>query len=149
MKSEHNPFQHFLDIKDYRQEGKVKHKLSDIILLTICAVISGQDGWDGIEDFGHARIDFLKRYGEFLLGVPGADTISRVMVKISLKALQESFIAWMQSCHTLTEGEVIAIDGKTARGSYNKAKAKGAIHMVNAGKDHEKTLFNRPCRFFA
>jgi predicted transposase YbfD/YdcC len=132
MKSEHNPFQHFLDITDYRQEGKVKHKLSDIILLTICAVISGQDGWDGIEDFGHARIDFLKRYGEFLLGVPGADTISRVMGQISPKALQESFIAWMQSCHTLTEGEVIAIDGKTARGSYNKAKAKGAIHMVNA-----------------
>jgi predicted transposase YbfD/YdcC len=54
------------------------------------------------------------------------------MGQISPKALQESFIAWMQSCHTLTEGEVIAIDGKTARGSYNKAKAKGAIHMVNA-----------------
>lgn len=132
MTSENSPFNHFLDISDYRQKGKVKHKLSDIILLTICAVISGQDGWDGIEDFGHARLDFLKRYGYFSLGIPGADTISRVMGQISPKALQKSFISWMQSCHTLTEDEVIAIDGKTARGSYSKSKAKGAIHMVNA-----------------
>jgi predicted transposase YbfD/YdcC len=54
------------------------------------------------------------------------------MGRISPNALQRCFISWMQSCHTLTDGEVIAIDGKTARGSYNKSKAKGAIHMVNA-----------------
>lgn len=132
MSLQNNPFQHFVEITDYRQKGKIKHKLSDIILLTICAVISGQDGWDGIEDFGHARVDFLKQYGDFSLGVPGADTISRVLGQMSPKSLQDCFINWMQDCHTLTNGEVIAIDGKTARGSYNKSKAKGAIHMVNA-----------------
>lgn len=132
MTTLNNPFKHFTEITDYRQKAKVKHKLSDIILLTICAVISGQNGWNGIEDFGHARIDFLKRYGSFIFGIPDADTVAKVMGRISSKALQKCFINWMESCHSLTEGEVIAIDGKTARGSYNKSKAKGAIHMVNA-----------------
>ncbi|CAH2566863.1 ISAs1 family transposase [Vibrio cholerae] len=127
-----NPFMHFQIIKDYRQESKVEHKLSDIILLTICGVLSGHDGWDGIIDFGHARLDFLKRYGHFEAGIPSADTLSRVMGMINPVALQRSFIAWMKDCHTLTDGEVIAIDGKTLRGSYDRSKGKGTIHMVNA-----------------
>ncbi|BDA01000.1 ISAs1-like element IS1358 family transposase [Vibrio cholerae] len=127
-----NPFMHFQIIKGYRQESKVEHKLSDIILLTICGVLSGHDGWDGIIDFGHARLDFLKRYGHFEAGIPSADTLSRVMGMINPVALQRSFIAWMKDCHTLTDGEVIAIDGKTLRGSYDRSKGKGTIHMVNA-----------------
>ncbi|EGR3952389.1 ISAs1 family transposase [Vibrio cholerae] len=127
-----NPFMHFQIIKDYRQESKVEHKLSDIILLTICGVLSGHDGWDGIIDFGNARLDFLKRYGHFEAGIPSADTLSRVMGMINPVALQRSFIAWMKDCHTLTDGEVIAIDGKTLRGSYDRSKGKGTIHMVNA-----------------
>ncbi len=127
-----NPFMHFQIIKDYRQESKVEHKLSDIILLTICGVLSGHDSWDGIIDFGHARLDFLKRYGHFEAGIPSADTLSRVMGMINPVALQRSFIAWMKDCHTLTDGEVIAIDGKTLRGSYDRSKGKGTIHMVNA-----------------
>ncbi|EIV0336582.1 ISAs1 family transposase [Vibrio cholerae] len=123
---------HFQIIKDYRQESKVEHKLSDIILLTICGVLSGHDGWDGIIDFGNARLDFLKRYGHFEAGIPSADTLSRVMGMINPVALQRSFIAWMKDCHTLTDGEVIAIDGKTLRGSYDRSKGKGTIHMVNA-----------------
>lgn len=127
-----NPFMHFQIIKDYRQESKVEHKLSDIILLTICGVLSCHDGWDGIIDFGNARLDFLKRYGHFEAGIPSADTLSRVMGMINPVALQRSFIAWMKNCHTLTDGEVIAIDGKTLRGSYDRSKGKGTIHMVNA-----------------
>nr|BCN20488.1 putative transposase [Vibrio cholerae] len=127
-----NSFMHFQIIKDYRQESKVEHKLSDIILLTICGVLSGHDGWDGIIDFGNARLDLLKRYGHFEAGIPSADTLSRVMSMINPVALQRSFIAWMKDCHTLTDGEVIAIDGKTLRGSYDRSKGKGTIHMVNA-----------------
>jgi hypothetical protein len=62
-----NPFTHFQIIKDYRQESKVEHKLSDFILLTICGVLSGHYGWDGIIGFGNARLDQGKimktRYG--------------------------------------------------------------------------------------
>ncbi|EJE8543822.1 ISAs1 family transposase, partial [Vibrio vulnificus] len=63
---------------------------------------------------------------------PSADTLSRVMGMINPVALQRSFIAWMKDCHTLTDGKVIAIDGKTLRGSYDRSKGKGTIHMVNA-----------------
>ncbi|WP_278027888.1 transposase family protein [Vibrio vulnificus] len=78
-----NPFMHFQIIKDYRQESKVEHKLSDINLLTICGVLSGHNGWDGIIDFGNARLDFLKRYGHFEAGIPSADRLSRVMGMIN------------------------------------------------------------------
>ncbi len=74
--SEQHPFMHFNIINDYRQEAKVEHKLTDIILLTICAVLSGQDGWDGICDFGQSRLDFLKRCGDFSSGIPSASTIT-------------------------------------------------------------------------
>ncbi len=63
---------------------------------------------------------------------PSANTLSRVMGMINPVALQRSFIAWMKECYTLTDGEVIAIDGKTLRGSYDRSKGKGTIHMVKA-----------------
>ncbi|MDV7106461.1 transposase family protein, partial [Vibrio sp. TH_r3] len=68
--SENHPFMHFNIIKDYRQEAKVAHKLTDIILLTICGVLCGQDDWQAISYFGESRLDFLKRFGDFSSGVP-------------------------------------------------------------------------------
>ncbi|MDW2312746.1 ISAs1 family transposase [Vibrio sp. 1075] len=127
-----NPFMHFEVIKDYRQAAKVEHKLSDIILLTICGVLSGFDTWEGICDFGESRSDFLNSLGNFDNGIPSSDTIARVMGMVSPSAMQRAFINWMKDCHEITEGEVIAIDGKTVRGSYNKSEERSAIHMVNA-----------------
>lgn len=130
--SEQNPFMHFSVIRDHRQTAKVEHKLTDIILLTICAVLAGQDDWKGIYHFGESRIDFLKRLGDFSGGVPSVSTIARVMGMINPSRLQTCFIEWMKSCCELTEGEVVAIDGKTVRGSYDNSRGLGAIHMVNA-----------------
>lgn len=101
-----NPFMHFQIIKDYRQESKIENKLS------------GHGGQGGIIDFSNTRLDFLKRYGQFEAGIPSADTLSRVMGMITSPALQRSFISWMKDCHTLMDGEVIAIDGKALRDSY-------------------------------
>ncbi len=77
-------------------------------------------------------LDFHKRFGDFSHGVPSAITIARVMGMISATRLQKCFIEWMKSCCELTDGEVIAIDGKTVRGSYDDSRGLGAIHMVNA-----------------
>lgn len=71
-----NPFMHFEVIKVYRQPGKVEHKLSDIILLTICGVLSGFDTWEGPCDFGESRLDFLKSLGDFENGIPSSDTVA-------------------------------------------------------------------------
>ncbi|EGJ00019.1 H repeat-associated protein yhhI domain protein [Shigella boydii 5216-82] len=69
-------------IPDIRQQGKVKHKLSDILFLTVCAVIAGADEWQEIEDFGHERLEWLKKYGDFDNGIPVDDTIARVVSNI-------------------------------------------------------------------
>ncbi|ACT08211.1 transposase IS4 family protein [Dickeya chrysanthemi Ech1591] len=122
---------HISIIPDYRQPWKIGHKLSDILLLTLCAVISGAEGWEDIEDFGHVYIDFLKQYGDFDNGIPVHDTIARVVSCISPKKFHECFINWMKECH-VTDEDVIAIDGKTLRGSYDKSRRRGAIHIISA-----------------
>ena len=123
---------HISIIPDYRQAWKVEHKLSDILLLTICAVISGAEGWEDIEDFGETHLDFLKQYGDFENGIPVHDTIARVVSCISPSKFHECFINWMRDCHTSDDKDVIAIDGKTLRHSYDKSRRKGAIHVISA-----------------
>ena len=119
-------------ISDPRQAWKIEYKLTDILLLTITAVIGGAEGWEEIEDFGTDHLDWLKKYGDFSNGIPAHDTIARVISMISGKRLQSCFAAWMSECHKITKGDVIAIDGKTIRGTYDKSKRKGLIHMVSA-----------------
>ncbi|MBD1578058.1 ISAs1 family transposase, partial [Vibrio sp. S11_S32] len=123
---------HISIIKDPRQTWKITHSLSDIIFLTIAAVIAGAEGWEDIEDFGEDNLSWLREYGDFTHGIPVHDTIARVINLIPAKKLQKCFSAWMKDCHELTSGDVIAIDGKTLRGTYNKDKRCGAIHMVSA-----------------
>ncbi|EPA1827467.1 ISAs1 family transposase, partial [Escherichia coli] len=124
--------EHISIIPDYRQARKVEHKLSDILLLTICAVISGAEGWEDIEDFGETHLDFLKQYGDFDNGIPVHDTIARVVSCISPAKFHECFINWMRDCHSSDDKDVIAIDGKTLRHSYDKSRRKGAIHVISA-----------------
>ncbi|ECL1704486.1 ISAs1 family transposase [Salmonella enterica] len=103
-----------------------------MLLLTICAVISGAEGWEDIEDFGNAHFDFLKQYGDFEYGIPVHDTIARVVACINPKKFHECFINWMRDCHSSDDGDIIAIDGKTLRHSYDKSRRRGAIHVISA-----------------
>lgn len=123
---------HLSIIPDFRQAWKIKHQLSDILFLTVCAVICGAEGWEEIEDFGHEKLGFLCQYGDFESGVPSHDTLARVMALINAKQLQTAFADWMKACHDATDGAIVAIDGKTLRGSYCRGKDKAAIHMVSA-----------------
>ena len=125
-------FDHISIIKDPRQKWKVAHTLSDILFLSIVAVIAGAEGWEEIEDFGKDKLEWLQKYGDFTNGIPVHDTIARVISMLNPKQFQSCFIAWMNDCHSVSKGSVIAIDGKTVRGSYDKSKKRGAIHMVSA-----------------
>lgn len=89
--------EHISIIPDYRQAWKVEHKLSDILLLTICAVISGAEGWEDIEDFGETHLDFLKQYGDFENGITVHDTIARVY---PVSVLQNFTSALLTGCVT-------------------------------------------------
>ncbi len=124
--------QFFSKIEDPRVERHKRHKLLDIIVLTICAVISGAQGWEAIEQFGEDKLEWLKKWIELENGIPSHDCIARVIARIESAQMTECFIAWTQSVTALTDGEVISIDGKTARRSYDKQNKLGAIHMVSA-----------------
>jgi len=123
---------HFSTIPDARQQSKVEHKLHDILLTLVVGVLCGADGWEAIEEVAHNKIDLLKKYGSFENGIPVHDTIARVISAIAPDKLQQCFINWMKAAHIATKGEVIAIDGKTIRGSFDKKSKKNAIHMVSA-----------------
>lgn len=122
----------FSSLEDPRVDRHKRHKLIDIIVLTICAVVSGSDGWESIEEFGKNKLDWLRQWIELENGVPSHDCIARVIARLKPTEMSECFIAWVSSVAELTEGEVVAIDGKTARHSYNRKDKLGAIHMVSA-----------------
>ncbi len=121
--------EHFEEIEDPRQEGKIEHKLSDIILLCITALLCGAEGWHDIEIFGQARLKWLKKYGSFENGIPVDDTIARVMSALNPKQFQTCFINWMKST---AQVDVVSVDGKTLRRSFDRKNSKRAIHMVSA-----------------
>ncbi|WP_375688213.1 ISAs1 family transposase, partial [Escherichia coli] len=122
---------HISIIPDYRQAWKVEHKLSKILLLTICAVISGAESWEDIEDFGETHLDFLKQYGDFENGIPVHDNLMRLQLS------QNFLTCWIlkekssQLSHSSDDKDVIAIDGKTLRHSYDKSRRRGAIHVIS------------------
>ncbi len=101
--------EHISVIPEYRQAWKVEHKLSDILLLTICAVISGAEGWEDIEDFGETHLDFLKQYGDFENGIPCSIPLPAELSCISPAKFHECFINWMRDCHSSDDKGVIAV----------------------------------------
>lgn len=132
--------QHFDSLTDPRIDRCKRHGLMDIIFLTISAVLCDSEGWEQIEDFGHARLDWLKHYFPYANGIPTHDTIARVMSSLDPKALQECFISWVQAASEISEGRIVAIDGKTLRRSFRDGDRKSAIHMVSAWANQNKGL---------
>ena len=124
--------EHFAGLTDPRKAGMVDHKLVDIVTLAVCAVICGADDWTKVELFGKARYGWLKSFLELPHGIPSHDTFSRVFAVLCAGELQRCFANWIKSLVKLTEGEIIAIDGKRLRGSYDRRSNKAAIHMVSA-----------------
>lgn len=123
---------HFDSIKDPRIERCKKHNLLDILLLAISAVLSGAEGWEDIEDFGHVKLDWLKKYGSFKSGIPKHDTIARVICRLKASEIESAFQSWISSLIKTTGADIIAIDGKTARRSFTTNDRKSALHTVSA-----------------
>ena len=124
--------EYFKTLDDPRAEHLLAHHLLDIIGLTICAVICGADTWVDIENYGRAKQEWLRSFLALPNGIPSHDTIARLFAALNPEAFQACFLSWIRSVAELTQGEVIAIDGKTLRHSYDTGRGKGAIHMVSA-----------------
>lgn len=123
---------HFSELEDPRVDRTKRHKLLDIVVIAICAVICGADSWVEVESFGQAKLKWLKTFLELANGIPSHDTFGRVFAALDPDQFQACFLSWITEVSEITKGQVIAIDGKTLRRSHDKVLGKGAIVMVSA-----------------
>lgn len=124
--------QHFGDLNDPRIDRTKLHKLLDILVIAICAVIAGADNWEDIADFGEAKIDWFKTFLELPNGIPSHDTFNRVFARLDPQEFRNGFISWVSAVSEVIDGQVIAIDGKVLRRSHDRGIGKAAITMVSA-----------------
>jgi predicted transposase YbfD/YdcC len=123
---------HFDDVEDPRNGRRQDHLLLDIITIAICGVICGADGWVAVEAFGKAKEKWLRTFLKLPNGIPSHDTFGRVFAHLNPEQFQNGFLSWVQAITQLTEGQVVAIDGKKLRRSHDGTLGKAAIHMVSA-----------------
>jgi predicted transposase YbfD/YdcC len=138
--SESAAFQdHFQDLTDPRVERTRKHPLINIVFIAVCGVLSGANSFAAIEEFGLDRRTWFARFLDLTNGIPSDDTFARVLARIDPGAFEKCLLSWMQAVQEITDHRLIAIDGKTLRGSYDRRDGKAAIHMVSAWSS-ENTL---------
>jgi predicted transposase YbfD/YdcC len=134
VKLEETFLAHFKDLDDPRlsTHNNFRHNLGDIFIITILATICGADNWAEIERFGVAKQAWLETFLELPHGIPSHDTFGRVFALLEPERFEECFNNWISSLDVDLEQEIIALDGKTLRGSGNKRKQQPALHMVSA-----------------
>ena len=123
--------EHFRDIPDHRQSSKVVYPLDEVLLLSLLAVLAGAETFVDITRFGEAKLAFLRRFRPFAGGTPSHDHLGDIFATLDAEAFQRCFVGWVAAL-TGAPAEVIAIDGKTVRRSFEKKAGKAAIHMVSA-----------------
>lgn len=122
----------FASIEDPRIDRTREHKLIDILMIAVCAVISGAEGFTQIEEFGRSKQEWFRSFLELPNGIPSHDTFGRLFAKIDSDAFQQSFLGWIQQCVTLIEGQIVAIDGKEPHGVHQPWAEKPCLCVVSA-----------------
>src|SRR6266853_5328978 len=122
---------YFKDLPDPRQRGKVVYPLAEVLLLCLLAVLGGAETFVDIARFGEKKIGLLRRFRPFRDGTPSHDHLGDIFATLDAAAFQRCFVSWVAALTGAT-ADVIAIDGKSSRGSAHKRGGKAAIHMVSA-----------------
>ncbi len=122
---------HFRELPDPRQRGKVLYPMDEILLLCLLAVLAGGETFVDIALFGRMKLEFLRRFRPFRDGTPSHDHLGDIFAALDAEQFQQCFAAWVAAVTGAPAG-VIAIDGKSSRRSYQKKNAKAPIHMVSA-----------------
>lgn len=123
---------HFASLPDPREASGRRHRLAEMLTIAICAVICGADEWTDIALFGESKRGWFETFLELPHGIPSHDTFGRVFAALDPESLEDCFLSWVKALAKSSGGQLIAVDGKTLRRSFDRANKKAAIHMVSA-----------------
>jgi predicted transposase YbfD/YdcC len=122
---------HFAELTDPRLR-KVTYPLINVVTIAICAVICGADDFVAIANFGNKKREWLSKFLDLSDGIPSHDRFNAILGALRPAEFEKCLLSWITSLHEITDGQVVAIDGKTLRRSFDAASSKAAIHMVSA-----------------
>ena len=134
--------EHFEDLEDPRQSGKVLYPLDEMLLQCLLAVLASANGWVEVAAFGRNKLDFLRRFAAFEEGTASHDQFGNLFAALDDEGFQRCFIAWVASLAKLGP-DIVAIDGKTLRRSYQEGGAKAPIHMISAFASSQRLVLGQ------
>jgi predicted transposase YbfD/YdcC len=135
--------QYFSGLPDPRHRRGRRHRLDELVIIAVLAVICCTDNWQEVAQFAWAKRKWLKTFLELPHGIPSHDTFGRVFAAIEPEAFERCFLAWIRALAKGRPGELIAIDGKTLRHSFDRASGKAAIHMISAWSSANGLVFGQ------
>jgi predicted transposase YbfD/YdcC len=122
---------HFSNLTDPRRR-EVTYPLINIVTIAICAVVCGADDFVSIAEYGRKKRKWLAQFLDLSAGVPSHDRFNAVFAALQPAEFEQCLLSWITALHEITDGQIVAIDGKTLRRSFDAASSKAAIHMVSA-----------------
>lgn len=122
----------FVTLPDPRCAGRTRHRLLNLLVIAVCAVVAGAETWVDIADYGRMKHAWLATFLDLPHGIPSHDTFRRVFSLIDPNSLEQCFRHWMATAAPPLPREVVAIDGKTVRRSFDRGRAQGPLHVVSA-----------------
>jgi len=121
----------FSDLDDPRERGKVIYPLTDILVIAVCAAIAGAESYEDTHLYGKSKTSWLNEFLDLKGGIPSHDTFRRVFGLIDAEAFEDCFAAWVQSQAEKPDGELVAIDGKTIRRSFDHGKGQSPLRLAD------------------
>jgi len=137
--------QYLVAVEDPRCSGKVEHRLVEVLVIAVCAVIACAESWDDIALYGRSKLAWLRTFLDLPNGIPSHDTFRRVFMLIDPDAFEAGFTAWVGSLADRFEREVVAIDGKTVRRSFDHGREQSALHVVSAWASEQGLVLGQRC----
>lgn len=129
-------------VPDPRMERTKLHQLTDILVIAVCATICGAETWEEIAEFGEAKKSWFEKFLALPNGIASHDTFRRVFLRLNPEKLQEAFLGWVRSVAQVSEGEIVAIDGKQARGARRRDGKEG-LRLVSARASEQRLVLGQ------
>ena len=123
---------HFQSLEDPRIARTKKHPLLDMLVIALCTLLTGGEGFQDMELFGRSKRPWLQTFLHLPHGIPSHDTFGRVFARLNPRRFQECFLSWTQAVAQLTHGALVSLDGKTVKASFDRATGASPFHMVSA-----------------